>query len=142
MSSSKPVQLRRHVHFAVADSEMHQRAIWERQQRLCVAAFQARQPVDAKLIDGVLNALCEIGLQFCRGDGHALQEEHEVGAVLVAVRVMHLPHQAQTVGVVARDDVGVHRHRRLELHQLERLLQPQQLDFEVDFFVQAHDIHA
>ena len=43
-------------------------------------------------------------------------------------RVAHLPHDAQPVGGVAREDVGIDRQRRLELRQLQRLAQAEQLD--------------
>ena len=73
---------------------------------------------------GVLNALREVRLQFDRRDRQAVEEQNEVERVLVRRRVTHLPDDAQTVGGVARQNVGVHRQRRLELRQREGCRRP------------------
>ena len=91
-------------------------------------SLRSRVAVEAILVDGVLDALGEIGLQLSGSHRQAVEEQHEVDAVLVRQRVADLPHHAQPVGGVASDDVGVHRHRRLELSQRNRLAQPDQLD--------------
>ena len=114
--------------FAVAHGEMHQRAVGKRQQRLGGLALWAAAAVKAILVDGVADALGEIGLQFDRGDRQAVEEQHEVDAVLVVQGIMHLPHHAQPVGGVAGEDVGIDGQRRFELRQLQRLLQAEQFD--------------
>ena len=117
----RPVQPGRHVDFAVADREMHQRAAGEGQQRLGGLALGAGEAVEAILVDRVVDALREVGLQLDRGHRQAVEEQHQVDAVLVVQRVAHLPHDAQPVGGVAGEDVGVHGQRRLELRQRQRL---------------------
>ena len=85
--------------------------------------------VEAVLVDRVADALREVGLQLDRGHRHAVEEQHEVDAVLVVQRVAHLPHHAQPVGGVAGEDVGVHRQRRLELRPASAAAcRPEQLD--------------
>ena len=98
------------------------------QQRLGGLALGVRQAVEAVLVDRVADALREVGLQLHRRDRHAVEEQHKVDAVLVVQRIAHLPHDPQAVGGVAGEDVGVDRQRRLELRQLQRLLEPEQLD--------------
>ena len=100
----------------------------KRQQRLGGLPFGLRLAVEAVLVDRVVDALGEVGLQLDRGHRQAVEEQHEVDAVLVVQRVAHLPHDAQAVGGVAGEDVRVHRQRRLELRQLQRLPQAEQLD--------------
>ncbi len=107
---------------------MHQRPAREGQQRLGGLALGLGVAVEAVLVDGVADALGEVGLQFRRGHRQAVEEQHEVDAVLVVQRVAHLPHHAQAVGGVAGEDVGVDGQRRLELGQLQRLLQAEQFD--------------
>ena len=98
------------------------------QQRLGVLAFRLRVAVEAVLVDRVLNALGEIGLQFDGRDGQAVEEENEVERILVGLGIMDLPHDAQPVGGIAGEDVGVHRQRRLELGERERLPQADDVD--------------
>jgi hypothetical protein len=43
------------------------------------------------------DALGEVGLQLDGGDRQAVEEQHEVDAVLVVQRVAHLAHDAQAV---------------------------------------------
>ena len=64
-----------------------------------------RVAVEAVLVDGVVDALGEVGLELDGRDREAVEEEHEVDAVLVCGRVAHLPHDAQAVRRVAREDV-------------------------------------
>ena len=68
------------------------------QQRLGVLALRLRVAVEAILVDRVLNALREVGLQLGGRDRHAVEEQHQVDAVLVRGRIAHLPHDAQPVG--------------------------------------------
>ena len=103
--------------FGVADREMHDCAAWEAQQRLPVLALGMRRPVEPILVHGVLNALGEVRLELDGRDRQAVQEEDEVDAVLVRRRIAHLPHDAQPVRLVARDDVRVHGERRTELRE-------------------------
>ena len=124
----RAVQLRHHVDLAVAHREMHQRPVGKGQQRLGGLALGARQAVKAILVDRVADALGEVGLQFHRGHRQAVEEKHEVDAVLVVQRITHLPHHPQPVGGVAGEDVGIDGQRRFEFRQLQRLLQAQQLD--------------
>ena len=125
----RPVQLGHHVHFAVADREVHQRPAGERQQRLGGLALGLGQPVEAVLVDRVADALGEVGLQLDRRHRQAVQEQHQVDAVLVVQRVAHLPHHAQPVGGVAGQDVGVDGQRRLELRPASAAAcRPEQLD--------------
>ena len=121
-------QLGHHVDLAVAHREMHQRPAREGQQRLGGLALGLGQAVEAVLVDGVADALGEVGLQLDRGHRQAVEEQHQVDAVLVVQRIAHLPHHPQPVGGVAGEDVGVDGQRRLELGQLQRLLQAEQFD--------------
>ena len=122
------VQLGRHVHFAVADGEMHQRPAGEGQQRLGGLALGLGMAVEAILVDRVADALREVGLQLGRRHRQAVEEQHQVDAVLVVQRVAHLPHDAQPVGGVAGQDVGVDGQGGLELRQRQLLSQAQHLD--------------
>ena len=124
----RPFEARRHEDFFVADREMHQRPARKAQQRLGVLAFRLRVAVEAILVHGVLNALGEIGLQFDGRDGQAVEEENEVERILVRLRVVNLPHDAKTVGGVAGEDIGVHRQRRPELGERERLPEADDID--------------
>ena len=124
----RAVQLGHHVDFAVAHGEMHQRTVGEREQRLGGLALGLGQAVKAVLVDGVADALGEVGLQLDRGHRQAVEEEHEVDAVLVVQGIADLPHHPQPVGGVAGEDVGIDGQRRLELGQLQRLLQAEQFD--------------
>ena len=117
----RPVQPGRHVDFAVAHGEMHQRPAGKGEQRLGGLALGLRQAVEAVLVDRVADALREVGLQFRRRHRQAVEEQHQVDAVLVVQRVAHLPHHAQPVGGVAGEDVGVDGQGRLELGQLSGL---------------------
>ena len=119
---------RDHVHLVVADGEVHQRAARKREQGLRRLPLRVRVAVEAVLVDGVGDALGEIGLELRGGHGHAVEEEHQVDAVLVGLGVVHLAHDAEPVRGVAGEDVLVYRERRLELGELDRLPQAEQLD--------------
>ena len=122
------IEPRHHRHFAVADGKVNQGAGGKRQQRLGRLALRARMAVKAVLVDGVLHALGEVGLEFDRGHGQAVEEQHQVNVVFVVQRITHLAHHAQPVGAVAGQDVGVDAERRLELGELERGFEAEQLD--------------
>ena len=66
-------------------------------------------------------------LQLHRRHRQAVQEQHQVDAVLVGHRIAHLPHHPQAVGAIAGDNVGVHRHGRLELGEGQGLSQADHL---------------
>ena len=100
----------------------------KREQRFGDLALGFGQAVEAVLVDGVANALGEIGLQFGRGHRQAVEEQHEVDAVLVVQRIADLADHPQPVRRVTREDVGVDGQRRLELGQFQRLLQAEQFD--------------
>ena len=74
----RPFEPRRHEDFAVADREMDKRPARKAQERLGVLALRLRVAVEAILVDRVLDALSEIGLQFDRRDGQAVEEEDKV----------------------------------------------------------------
>ena len=94
----------------------------KRQQRLGGLALRARRR--SKRYWSMASPMLWVKSVFSsdRGDRHAVEEQHQVDAVLVVQRVAHLPHHPQPVGGVAREDVRVDGQRRLELGQLERLL--------------------
>ena len=74
----RSIEPRRHVDFVVAHREMDERAAREGEQRFGILALGPRQPVEAILIDGVFNALGEVGLQFDGRNRQAVEEQHEV----------------------------------------------------------------
>ena len=117
-----------HVDFAIAHGEVHHRTARKRQQRLGGLALGIRHAVKAILIDRVVDALCEVGLEFRRGHRNAVQEQHEVDAVLVVQRVVELTHHTQPVGGIARHDVGVERECGLELGECQLGLEANQFD--------------
>lgn len=80
------------------------------------------------LIHGVRDGLGEVGLQFRRGHGDAVEEQPQVQAVLVMQGVTQLPHHTQAVGGIARREFRVHPEGRLELGEGDGLLRPQQRD--------------
>jgi hypothetical protein len=133
----RPFKSRRHIDFAVADREMDKRPAWKAQERLSVLAFCLWVAVEAVLVDRILDALGEIGLQFDRRDRQSVEEEDEVECVLVGLRIVNLPHDAKTVGGVAAEDVGVHRERRLELGEREGLPEADDLDAMAQHFERA-----
>ena len=61
-------KLRGHVDFAIAHRKVDDSAAWEIQQRLGRLSLWAWVAVEAVLVDGVLNALCEVGFQLSGGD--------------------------------------------------------------------------
>ena len=120
-------QLGDHRHLGVADSEVNQRTGWKRQQRLGRLALGFGVAVKAVLVNGVANALGEVGLQFHCGHRQAVQKQHQVDAVFAVQRVAHLAYHAQAVGRVTLQDVGVDGQRGFELCQRQRAFEPQQL---------------
>jgi len=124
----RPPQLRRHVNFAVAYGEVDERTARQAEQRLGPLPLRLRVAVEPVLVDGVFDPLGKVRLQFGRGDGDAVQEQHEIDAVLVMLRVLDLPHDAQAIGLILFDDVRVCAESRLELCERERLSQTDHLD--------------
>src|SRR5581483_2425166 len=120
-------ELRRHVDFAVADSEVDQRAGGKCQERFSGLTLRLRDTVEPILIDGVLHALGEVGLQLNGRDRYPVQKQHKVDAVLVLQRVADLPNDAKAIGVVAGENVRVQPEGRPELRHLQRLAQPDEL---------------
>ena len=107
-----------HLHLAATDGEMHQCTAGEREQRLRVLAFGVGYSVEAILVNRIVNVLGEVGFQFDRGHGDAVEEKNQVDAVFVVQRVTNLPHHPQSVVVVSPHDVGVHGQGGLELGHL------------------------
>jgi hypothetical protein len=110
-----------HVHLGVAHREVDQRPVGEGEQRLGSLALGVREAVEAVLVDGVVDALREVGLELDGSDRQAVEEEDHVDAVLVVQRVADLADDAEAVGLVAREDVGVDPQGGLELGELDRL---------------------
>ena len=103
----------------IADGKMHERAVGKRQQRFGGLAFGFGIPVEAVLVDGIVNRLGKVGLEFDGGDGNAVEEEHEVDAVFVGERVFDLADDAKAVGGVAGHVVGIDREGGFELGEVE-----------------------
>ena len=91
-------------------------------------AFGVGDAIEAVLVDRVTDALREIGLQLGRGDGDAVEDEDQVEAILVVRRITDLADDAEPIGVVAGDDVGVHRQSGFELGETQLLLHAQDVD--------------
>ncbi len=124
----RAVQPGHHVDFAVAHGEMDQRPAGKGQQRLGGLALGPGKAIEAILVDRVADALREVGLEFGRRHRQAVQEQHQVDAVLVVQRIPHLPHDAQAVGGVAGQDVGIDGQGGFELSQRQLFSQAQHLD--------------
>jgi hypothetical protein len=84
--------------------------------------------IKAVLVDGVANALGEVGLEFDRGHRQTVEEQHQVDAVFAMLGVMHLAHHAQAVRGVPGQNVGVDGQRRFELGQGHFFFEAQQFD--------------
>ena len=82
---------------------MHQRAIGKRQQGLCGLPFGFWVAIQTVLVNRIIDALGEVGLQLRRG-------------------------HRQSVGGMASEDVGINRQRRFELGKLQRGFKTQQFD--------------
>ena len=80
---SRPCQLGHHMDFGVAHGEMDQCATRECEQRLGCQPLGLGQAVETVLVDGIANALGEVGLQFDGRHGETVEEEHEIDAVFV-----------------------------------------------------------
>ncbi len=87
-----------------------------------------RDTIEAVLIDGVVDALGEVALEFGGRDWDAVEEKDEVDRVLVLERVADLANDAEAVLPVAGEDLRVRGEGRLELGELERLLEADELD--------------
>ena len=108
-----------HLHFPVADGEMNQRSAREAQQRFWLLACWLGVPVFFVLIDRVINGLGVVGLELNGGNRDAVEEEDEINAVLVVERVLDLPSNPKSVGLVALEDFFVEAQGWLELRQLQ-----------------------
>jgi len=84
--------------------------------------------VELVLVHSILHGLREIRLQLHRCHRQSVQEQHQIDGVLVFLRIAHLAHDPQPVGLVAGEDVRVHGKGRLELRQRQRGPQPDHLD--------------
>ena len=125
----QPGQARRHRGFGIAHREVHQSTAGEGEQRLRrIPGLEHRLAVGLVLVNRVLQALRVVALEFAGGHRNAVNEQHQVDAVFVVHRVMHLPHHPQPVGRVPRQQIGIHPQRRLELAHVDRLLQPQHVE--------------
>lgn len=70
-------------------------------------------------MDGVLDRLGEVGLEFQRGDGDTVGEQHQVNGVLVVEAVVHLAHDPQPHLLVQALQLRVEAVAGLELAELE-----------------------
>src|ERR1017187_9452017 len=76
-----------HLRLGIGDGEVNQRAARKAEQRFGGLPPGLGMPVKAVLVDGILHALGEVGLQFDCGDGQAIEEEGDVEAVLIRLGV-------------------------------------------------------
>jgi hypothetical protein len=119
-------ELRRHHHFGVTHREMHERTAREGQQWLHGLSLRCGMSVEAILVHCVLDGLGEVRLHLHRGDRQAIEEQHQIDAVLIREGIAHLSHYPQPIGVIAGEYVAVHGQRRLELGEVQRCPQPDQ----------------
>jgi len=122
------LQLGGHAHLAGAHGEMHQGAAGKGEQRFGELPLGPGVAIEAVLVDCVVDRLGEVGLEFGSGHRQAIEEQHQVDAVLVAGGVAELAHHPQAVGGVAAEDLGVEGEGRPELGQLQRPLEAEQVD--------------
>ena len=110
------LQVGGHERLGVGDGEVHQSAVPEGEQRLGAAGDRVHGVAGGLvLVDGVLDRLGEVRLQFHGGHGQPVDEEHQVDAVLVVRRVVDLPHHPEAHLGVVGDRFGVEVVSRLEL---------------------------
>ncbi len=123
-------QLGRHVDFHVADGEVDQGTARKGEKRLYPAslALAFRVAVEAVLVDGVVNGLGVIGLEFGGGDRDAVEVERQVETVIALGRVIDLADHPQPVGGVFLKGLRVHGQGRFELREQQRLAQADHLD--------------
>ena len=130
------LQARGHHHCAVAHGKVDQRTTRKVQQWLGKRpALGFGDAVKAVLVHRRVHVLREVGFELRRGHGDAVQEQHQVDHVIVPGAA--LAHHAQAVGGVAGLQIRVHGQRGLELRQLERALEPQQVDAHSQHFERA-----
>ena len=118
---AKAGEIGAHAHLAVAHGEMHQGATGEGEQGLGGLAGWFGVAIFFVLVDRVFDGLGVVGLEFDRGHRDAIEEQHQINAVLVVQRVLHLAHHPQAVGLVAGQDFGVEPQGWFELRHLEGL---------------------
>ena len=98
-----PTQARSHEHLVLVYRKVHQRALFELKQQL------ARIPVALVLPLGVFHRLARKRvLQLCRGNGQAVQKQHQVQRLAVCIAVIQLARHRELVVPVQRQRVGVH----------------------------------
>ena len=117
-SGGRAKQLGGHAHLAGAHGEVNQGPIGKRQQRFGPLALGDGVAIKAVLVHRVTDRLGEVGFEFGGGHGQAIEEQHQIDAVLVVDRIAQLTHHPQPVERVAGQDVGVKGQGRLELGQL------------------------
>jgi hypothetical protein len=114
------LELGGHLDLVVADGEVHQGAAAEGQQRLVLVLAVAGQPVLAVLLDGVIDVLREVRLEFDGGDRQAVDEQDQVDALHGVDRgVVDLPDHPQADLAVSLQRLRVQAHGRLELAHLK-----------------------
>lgn len=116
-----------HLHLAIAHGEVHQGAAGEGEQRFRGLTGSLGKSVGFVLPHRIGDVLGVVGLELHGGDGDAVEEQHQIEAVLAAGGVAHLAHHAQAVGVVAGQDRSIEPKGGLELRQIEGLGQPEHL---------------
>ena len=120
-------QARGHVHVAVADGKVHQRAAWEVEQGFGGGfALGLGNPVEAVLVDGLVDVLREVGLDLGSGHRDAVQEQHQIDDVVVVGA--NLAQHAQAVGGVPGLQLGVHAQSGPELGHAQRGFQTQHVE--------------
>ena len=104
-----------HVHFGVGNREVHEGAGGKAQQRLALG-----QAILLVLLDRMIDGLSEVGLELGRGDGDAVDEEHQIdGLARAGPRVAHLPHDPQPHRLILGGGGGVEPGVGLELAHRE-----------------------
>ncbi len=116
----QPRQPGGHVDLIGAGGEVDQRPALEGEKRLGgLGDWVPRRAVVLVLPDGVVDRLCEVGLQFGGGDREAVDEEDEVDAVIVVLAVAHLSHDAAADLLITLQGCRVEALRRAELAEVK-----------------------
>jgi hypothetical protein len=91
-------------------------------------AFGLGEAIAFVLFYCVFDALGEVGFEFDGGDGDAVEEEDEIDRILVVEGVAHLADDAEAVGGVGFEDVGVEGDRGFELGEAEGVAESDEFD--------------